>query len=167
MVKIYHDMMQKTDAVRKHGSPGKAHLRRLALDNSYATRDFAVLRAHVQRIPPTVIACTYYDPNQDAHAATPGAIDRHPVPFSTAFIFSDTDRICPHKTFERATIIRIDDRRRPMHIHHNVIYWGQGMGSVPVQQRTWGANIGALVNLKADGSRPGRNTHAGVEALSL
>ena len=102
MVKIYHDMMQKTDAVRKHGSPGKAHPRRLTLDNGNATRDFAALRAHVQRIPPTVIACTYYDPNQDAHAATPGAIDRHPVPFSTAFIFSDTDRICPHKTFEKS-----------------------------------------------------------------
>lgn len=31
----------------------------------------------MQRIPPAVIARTYYDPDEDAHAATPGAMERH------------------------------------------------------------------------------------------
>jgi hypothetical protein len=30
----------------------------------------------VQRIAPAVIARTYYDPDEDAHAATPGAMER-------------------------------------------------------------------------------------------
>jgi hypothetical protein len=31
----------------------------------------------VQRIAPAVIARTYYDPDEDAHAATPGAMERY------------------------------------------------------------------------------------------
>ncbi|WP_309839736.1 hypothetical protein [Caballeronia sp. LZ065] len=49
----------------------------LALERRYTTKDFTALRAYVQRIPPAVIARTYYDPAEDAHAATPGAMERH------------------------------------------------------------------------------------------
>ncbi|MDR5749130.1 phage integrase family protein [Caballeronia sp. LZ029] len=48
-----------------------------ALERRYTTKDFTALRAYVQRIPPAVIARTYYDPDEDAHAATPGAMERH------------------------------------------------------------------------------------------
>jgi hypothetical protein len=41
------------------------------------------LRAWVQRIPPAVIARTYYDPDEDAHAATSGAIEQHLTTCST------------------------------------------------------------------------------------
>jgi Phage integrase protein len=47
------------------------------LDRGYTAKDFTALRAYVQRIPPAVIACTYYDPDADPHAATPGAMERH------------------------------------------------------------------------------------------
>ena len=50
---------------------------RLTLERSFTTKDFTALRAYVQRIPPAVIARTYYDPDEDAHAATPGAMERH------------------------------------------------------------------------------------------
>jgi integrase len=49
----------------------------LAHERRYTTKDFTALRAYVQRIPPAVIARTYYDPDEDAHAATPGAMERH------------------------------------------------------------------------------------------
>ncbi|MDR5748744.1 site-specific integrase [Caballeronia sp. LZ029] len=49
----------------------------LTLERRYTTKDFTALRAFVQRIPPAVIARTYYDPDEDAHAATPGAMERH------------------------------------------------------------------------------------------
>ncbi|WP_310397616.1 phage integrase family protein [Caballeronia sp. LP006] len=35
------------------------------------------MRAFVQRIAPAIIARTYYDPDEDAHAATPAAMERH------------------------------------------------------------------------------------------
>ncbi|WP_309789563.1 hypothetical protein [Caballeronia sp. LZ019] len=47
----------------------------LALERRYTTKDFTALRAYVQRIPPAVIARTYYDPDDDPHAATPGAME--------------------------------------------------------------------------------------------
>jgi integrase len=50
---------------------------RLTLERGYTSKDFTALRAYVQRIPPAVIARTYYDPDDDAHAATPGAMERH------------------------------------------------------------------------------------------
>jgi len=50
---------------------------RLTLERGYTSKDFTALRAYVQRIPPAVIARTYYDPDEDAHAATPGAMERH------------------------------------------------------------------------------------------
>ncbi|KXV06430.1 integrase [Caballeronia megalochromosomata] len=50
---------------------------KLTLERGYTTKDFTALRAYVQRIPPAVIARTYYDPDEDAHAATPGAMERH------------------------------------------------------------------------------------------
>lgn len=49
----------------------------LALERRYTTKDFTALRAYVQRIAPAVIARTYYDPDEDAHAATPGAMERY------------------------------------------------------------------------------------------
>ncbi|SAK70251.1 integrase [Caballeronia glebae] len=49
----------------------------LTLERRYTTKDFTALRAYVQRIPSAVIARTYYDPDADAHAATPGAMERH------------------------------------------------------------------------------------------
>jgi integrase len=49
----------------------------LTIQRGYTTKDFTALRAYVQRIPPAVIARTYYDPDEDAHAATPGAMERH------------------------------------------------------------------------------------------
>ncbi|SAL49335.1 integrase [Caballeronia concitans] len=49
----------------------------LALERRYTTKEFTALRAYVQRIAPAVIARTYYDPDEDAHAATPGAMERH------------------------------------------------------------------------------------------
>src|ERR1700712_895269 len=54
----------------------------LALENltvlrGYKAKDFTALRAYVQRIPLAAIARTYYDPNEDPHAATPGEMERH------------------------------------------------------------------------------------------
>jgi hypothetical protein len=49
----------------------------LTLERGYTTKDFTALRAYVQRIAPAVIARTYYDPDEDAHAATPGAMERY------------------------------------------------------------------------------------------
>jgi hypothetical protein len=49
----------------------------LTLERGFTTKDFTALRAYVQRIPPAVIARTYYDPDEDTHAATPGAMERH------------------------------------------------------------------------------------------
>ncbi|BCZ85749.1 hypothetical protein PTKU64_94240 (plasmid) [Paraburkholderia terrae] len=55
-----------------HVSPEK-----LTLERGYTTKDFTALRAWVQRIPPALIARTYYDPDDDPHAATPSAMERH------------------------------------------------------------------------------------------
>ncbi|WP_250480030.1 MULTISPECIES: hypothetical protein [unclassified Caballeronia] len=41
------------------------------------TKDFTALRAYVQRIPPAVFARTYYHPDDDRQAATPGAMEQH------------------------------------------------------------------------------------------
>lgn len=66
----------------ERASPEKLTAERLAsekltLERRYTTRDFTALRAFLQRIPPAVIARVYYDPDEDAHAATPGAMERH------------------------------------------------------------------------------------------
>lgn len=50
---------------------------RLTFERGYTTKDFTALRAYVQRIAPAVIARTYYDPDDDPHAVTPGAMERH------------------------------------------------------------------------------------------
>jgi len=50
---------------------------KLTLERGYTTKDFTALRAYVQRVPPAVIARTYYDPDEEPHAATPGAMERH------------------------------------------------------------------------------------------
>jgi integrase len=50
---------------------------RLTIERGYTTKDFTALRAYVQRIAPAVIARTYYDPDADPHASTPGAMERH------------------------------------------------------------------------------------------
>jgi hypothetical protein len=58
----------------------------LALERRYTTKDFTALRAYVQRIPPAVIARTYYDPDEDAHAATPGAMERYLITMLDALV---------------------------------------------------------------------------------
>ena len=50
---------------------------KLTVERGYTTKDFTALRAYVERIAPAVIARTYYDPDADPHAATPGAMERH------------------------------------------------------------------------------------------
>ena len=57
--------------------PEKLTAETLTVERRYTTKDFTALRAYVQRIAPAVIARTYYDPDEDAHAATPGAMERH------------------------------------------------------------------------------------------
>ncbi|AET95043.1 putative integrase (plasmid) [Burkholderia sp. YI23] len=49
----------------------------IAIPRGFTTKDFTALRAYVQRIAPAIIARTYYDPDEDAHAATPGAMERY------------------------------------------------------------------------------------------
>jgi hypothetical protein len=58
-------------------APEKLTAEKLTVERGYTTKDFTALRAYVQRIPPAVIARTYYDPDDDVHAATPGAMKRH------------------------------------------------------------------------------------------
>ena len=50
---------------------------KLTVERGYTAKDFTALRAYVERIAPAVIARTYYDPDADPHAATPGAMERH------------------------------------------------------------------------------------------
>ncbi|WP_250517740.1 site-specific integrase [Caballeronia sp. INDeC2] len=50
---------------------------KLTLERGFTTKDFTALRAYVQRIAPAVIARTYYNPDEDPHAATPGSMERH------------------------------------------------------------------------------------------
>ena len=45
------------------------------IPRGFTTTDFTALRAYVQRIQPAIIARTYYDPDEDPHAATPGAME--------------------------------------------------------------------------------------------
>lgn len=49
----------------------------LTVERGYTTTDFTALRAYVQRIPPVVVARSRYDPDENAHAASPGAMERH------------------------------------------------------------------------------------------
>jgi integrase len=49
----------------------------VAIERGFTTKDFTALRAFVQRIAPAIIARTYYDPDEDPHAATPAAMERH------------------------------------------------------------------------------------------
>jgi integrase len=49
----------------------------VGIPRGFTTKDFAALRAYVQRIQPAIIARTYYDPDEDTHAATPGAMERY------------------------------------------------------------------------------------------
>jgi integrase len=58
-------------------TPEKLTAEQLTLERRYTSKDFTALRAYVQRIAPAVIARTYYDPDEDPHAATPGAMERH------------------------------------------------------------------------------------------
>jgi hypothetical protein len=58
-------------------APEKLTAEKLTLERGYTTKDFTALRAYVQRIAPAVIARTYYDPDEDSHAATPGTMERH------------------------------------------------------------------------------------------
>jgi Phage integrase protein len=65
---------------RSMGSPAapeKLTAEKLTLERGFTTKDFTALRAYVERIAPAVIARTYYDPDADPHAATPGAMERH------------------------------------------------------------------------------------------
>lgn len=49
----------------------------LHLQRQFSSKDLAALRAFVQRLPPATIARTYYDPDDDQHAATPSAMERY------------------------------------------------------------------------------------------
>jgi len=49
----------------------------LDLDRRYTSKDFTALRAFVQRIPAATIARTYYDVDEDPHAATPTQMERY------------------------------------------------------------------------------------------
>jgi integrase len=49
----------------------------LTLSYGYTAKDLAAVRAYVQRVAPTIIARTYYDPDEDSFAATPSAMERH------------------------------------------------------------------------------------------
>jgi hypothetical protein len=49
----------------------------VAIDRRFTIKDFTALRAFVQRIEPAVVARTNYDPDDDAYAATPVAMQRH------------------------------------------------------------------------------------------
>jgi hypothetical protein len=61
----------------KKGRHPERPIEELIVERRYTTKDFTAPRAFVQRIPPAVIARTYYDPDEDVHAATPGAMERH------------------------------------------------------------------------------------------
>ncbi|CAL8480877.1 phage integrase family protein [Caballeronia sp. S22] len=50
---------------------------KLTLERGYTAKDFTALRAYVQRIAPAIIARSYYDPDEDPHAATPAAMERY------------------------------------------------------------------------------------------
>jgi GNAT superfamily N-acetyltransferase len=50
---------------------------KLDLQRQYTAKDFAALRAFVQRLPPAVIARTYFSQDDDPHAAMPGAMERY------------------------------------------------------------------------------------------
>jgi len=49
----------------------------LDLDRRHTAKDFTALRAFVQRIPAATIARSYYDVDEDPHAATPAQIERY------------------------------------------------------------------------------------------
>jgi len=49
----------------------------LTLAYGFTAKDLAAVRAYVQRVSPAIIARTYYDPDEDAHAATPVTMERH------------------------------------------------------------------------------------------
>jgi hypothetical protein len=49
----------------------------LTLTYGYTAKDLAAARAYVQRVAPAIIARTYYDPDEDAFASTPAAMERH------------------------------------------------------------------------------------------
>ncbi|RAR48268.1 site-specific recombinase XerD [Paraburkholderia unamae] len=49
----------------------------LPLQRRFSSKDFAALRAFLQKHPPATIARTYYDSNGDVHAATPDAMERY------------------------------------------------------------------------------------------
>src|ERR1700731_2186537 len=49
----------------------------LDLSRGYTAKDFTALRAFVQRIPAATIAHSYYDVDEDPHAATPTQMERY------------------------------------------------------------------------------------------
>ncbi|SAL66127.1 phage integrase family protein [Caballeronia humi] len=59
------------------GSSSGSPPEKLTVERGFTTKDATALRAYVERIAPAVIARTYYDPDADPHAATPGAMERH------------------------------------------------------------------------------------------
>jgi hypothetical protein len=50
---------------------------KLDLQRQYTAKDFAGLRAFVQRLPPAVIDRSCFRQDDDPHAATPGAMERY------------------------------------------------------------------------------------------
>lgn len=71
--------------------------RKLTIERGYTTKDLTALRGYAQRILPAVIARTYYDPDEDAHAATPRASTRTVGWFSKRKRYRDAPP-CPSMT---------------------------------------------------------------------
>ncbi|WP_310390593.1 phage integrase family protein [Caballeronia sp. LP006] len=69
-------MAERKSTSKMSGSP-VAPVGSVAIERGFTTKDFTALRAFVQRIAPAIIARTYYDPDEDAHATTPAAMERH------------------------------------------------------------------------------------------
>ncbi|MCP1120988.1 phage integrase family protein [Robbsia andropogonis] len=49
----------------------------LLVTRQYSAKDYAALRGFVQKLSPEVLARTYYDQDEDPHAATPSAMERY------------------------------------------------------------------------------------------
>ncbi|WP_231928057.1 phage integrase family protein [Caballeronia cordobensis] len=72
-------MAERRSASGKTTASGQAStgVADVAFPRGFTTKDFTALRGYVQRIAPAIIARTYYDPDEDPHAATPGAMERY------------------------------------------------------------------------------------------
>jgi hypothetical protein len=82
---------------------------KLTVERGYTAKDFTALRAYVERIAPAVIARTYYDPDADPHAATPGAMERHLIRMLDTLV----QLAIAHGSTVLADHLRASNERRP------------------------------------------------------